>query len=133
MNKSPDNCPDFLLFFNCVFSTPVNHKFAEQKFQQEIGYHSYRQNQEIVTALAFCHAAQPGGQGGKHHVKAKYFCHGNGNIGGGLEGVSAIEGKVPKNGKHQRGQIRDPVILDKQLQQSKRADLNDACGNGKHR
>ena len=47
-----------------------------------------------------------------------------------FKGVSAGKGEVPKDGKHKRDKIRDPVIFYKELQQRKGCDLDYAGGGG---
>ena len=59
-----------------------------------------------MDALALGHVAQPGGHRGKDRIEAKRLGHGHRHIGGRLEGVAAVEGKVLQNGQDEGDEVR---------------------------
>jgi len=88
-------------FLPGIFLPPIDHKFAEQKFQNKIAEHGNDQNDKVIDSASFRQITQPGGQGREDQIETKDLCHGNGNIGGRLERVAPVQRKVPENRKEE--------------------------------
>jgi len=43
------------MLFQCVFLSPINHKLAEQEFQDEVCQHGSDENDEVIHTVALCH------------------------------------------------------------------------------
>ena len=112
-----------------IFLASVNHELAEEVLEDEVREHGDYQNHEVVTAVRFGNAAEPGGERSKYEIEAEYLRHGDGYVGSRFEGEAAVESEVPKNRENQGNKIRNPIVLDKYLKNRKRAYLNNSCGD----
>lgn len=43
------------MLIQCIFLSSINHKLAEQEFQNEVRQHSGYENDEVIHSVAFCH------------------------------------------------------------------------------
>ena len=89
-----------MLSLQGVLFAAVYHQLAEQELQHEVGEHGDDEDHKVVDTVGLRHVTQECGQGREGQVKTKDLRHGNRHIGGGLEGIAAIQRKVPQNGQH---------------------------------
>ena len=116
------------LFGAGILLVAVYHEFAEQELGNEVCQHGHSKDNVFVDTGPFCQGTQPGGQGSKDQVEAEDFGHGDGHIGGRLEGVAAVQREIPQNRKDKRGQISWPVgPMEQFIDQGEGTDLDDAC------
>ena len=120
------------LFFIAVDALAEDEKPLVQIFRRKIEEQIDGRHQILVPSQVLREEiAQQGGKRSKHGVKSQHLQHGDGNIGGRLEGKLPVQGEIPHHRQNQSDQLAGPVTPAGQLvMQGKGAHFDRAGADG---
>ena len=116
----------------------MNEESLIRKLQSQIDEHIHEQRGDPVPSVYVCQPMiEPRGERAEKHVEQNHEEHGLLHVRRALEGVAAVDRKVPDHGEQKCDRIKDPmdgVVLgrfaENEFEDRRRAELNQPGGCG---